>query len=170
MLAAVLAVALAMTVAVLGIVLSGDEPAGDTPDEPGPLPLVSIPAPQAKAQPCTDVIDGAPRRLESAGQRLPRRELAEPAPPATIAWGLDNPVVLRCGLDRPPELKRTSQLRVINGVQWLRVPGDGGSATWYVVDRPVYLALTVPGDAGTGPLQLTSDVVGETLPQRGLRF
>ncbi|PXY27058.1 DUF3515 domain-containing protein [Prauserella muralis] len=164
--AAVLAVALAAAVAVLGLLSSSGE---DSPDEPGPLPLVSIPAPQADSRTCAALIDAAPAELESAGRQLQRRELAKPAPPATLAWGLDNPVVLRCGLDRPPELTRTSSLRQINGVRWLEVPGEG-SSTWYVVDRPVYAALTVPADAGTGPLQQISDTVAATLKQTPLRF
>ena len=35
-----------------------------------------------------------------------------------------------------------------------------------VVDRPVYVALTVPEGSGTGPLQEVSDAVGEALPKR----
>lgn len=163
--AAVLAVALAAAVAVLGLLSSSE----DVPDEPGPLPLVSIPAPQADSRACAALVKAAPAELESAGEQLRRRELAKPAPPATLAWGLDNPVVLRCGLDRPPELTRTSSLRQINGVRWLEVPGDV-SSTWYVVDRPVYAALTVPADAGTGPLQQISDTVAATLEQTPLRF
>ncbi len=86
-----------------------------------------------------------------------------------MAWGAPNPVVLRCGLDRPPELTRDASLRVVNGVRWLHVPGQG-SATWYAVDRPVYAALTVPADAGTGPLQQMSDTLADTLPETPLRF
>ncbi|NIJ13642.1 hypothetical protein FHU38_003986 [Saccharomonospora amisosensis] len=165
--AVVLATALAVTVAVFGLTSNGDEEGqgGDV----GPLALVPVPAPQAESPQCAELVRAAPRTLKSAGRMLPRRELAEPAPPATLAWGQPNPIVLRCGLDRPGELIRTSPLRVINGVQWLEVPGDG-SATWYVVDREVYAALTVPADAGTGPLQDISDTISATLPAVPLRF
>ncbi|MFF5990088.1 DUF3515 domain-containing protein [Prauserella flavalba] len=157
--AAVLAAALAVVVAVLGVLSSGDDEGTET----GPLPLVSIPAPKSGSPECAKVMEAAPGELESSGEPLERRELAEPAPPATVAWGADNPVVLRCGLERPPELTPTSSLRQINGVGWLEVPGEG-SATWYVVDRPVYLALTVPAGSGTGPLQQISDTIRNTLP------
>jgi hypothetical protein len=71
-------------------------------------------------------------------------------------------VVLRCGLARPPELTATSELRLISGVNWLPVPGDGAS-TWYLVDKRVFVALTVPGTAGTGPLQQISETVSKAL-------
>ncbi|MEU3271639.1 DUF3515 domain-containing protein [Saccharomonospora sp. NPDC006951] len=173
--AAALAAGLAVVVGFLGLT-SGDEgdsaapSAQNRPDEPGPLPLVTIPAPEAGSPECGTLLAELPGELKSAGERLAKRELAEPAPPATAAWGLDNPVVLRCGLDRPPELTRTSDTRVINDVTWLQVPAEDGTATWYVIDRPVYVALTTPPGTGTGPLQRISDVVGTTLPEEPLRF
>ncbi len=173
-LAAVLASALAVTVAVLGLVLSPgdsgrDASGGATPDTPGPLPLVSIPAPEAGSSECARLVEAAPRELESSGEQLARRQLAEPAPPATLAWGNDDPVVLRCGLDRPPELTRSSTLRSIDEVRWLPVPGEG-STTWYAVDRDIYVALTVPATAGTGPLQQLSETIAGTLPAVPLDF
>lgn len=78
-------------------------------------------------------------------------------------------MVLRCGLDRPAELTPTAQLRVVNGVQWLEVPGEG-TATWYAVDRPVFVALTIPGDAGTGPLQDLSTLIGSKLKPQPPKF
>ncbi|WP_007026937.1 DUF3515 domain-containing protein [Saccharomonospora iraqiensis] len=168
--AAALASALAVAVVVLGLVASPDgEDPGGSAEPPGPLPLVSIPAPEADTPQCDRLTAAAPDTLESKDEQLRRRTLAEPAPPATLAWGVDNPVVLRCGLDRPPELTRTSPLQVVNGVQWLPVSGQG-STTFYAVDREVHVALTVPEQAGTGPLQETSDTVRETLPEVPLQF
>lgn len=168
--AVALAVALVAGVGAVGLFGrdAGSDAAGDAQagGDVGPLPLVSIPAPEAGSDACHRLLEAVPGELTSSGERLERRELAEPAPPATAAWGRDNPVVLRCGLDRPPELKRTSSLRQINGVQWLHVPDKSGpSATWYVVDRPVHLALTVPEGTGTGPLQRISDLADEHLKQ-----
>lgn len=165
-LAAALAVALAVGVAIFGIKASSIENAA-APS--GPLPLVPVPAPQAGAPPCHTLVAGLPSELTSNGAKLKVRELANPAPPSTVAWGEDNPIVLRCGLDKPPELTTSSQLRLINGVQWLQVTGEGAS-TWYVVDREVYSALTVPDNAGTGPLQQISDAVAAKLPPRPLHF
>jgi hypothetical protein len=163
-LAAVIAVAFAVAVAVLGLLNRGSEQPGS-----GPLALVGVSAPQAGAPECTKLVGALPAQLISNGAQLSRRTLAQPAPPATAAWGDPDPIVLRCGLDRPPELVPDSQLRVVSGVQWLPVEGQG-SSTWYIVDRAVYLALTVPDSAGTGPLQQVSDTVAAQLPAVPLRF
>jgi hypothetical protein len=161
--ATVIAVALAAGVAVFGLT------AGKSEDvTAGPLPLVPVPAPQAGNPLCATLIAGIPTELTSNGEKLGVRELAAPAPPSTVAWGDTDPVVLRCGLDAPPELTPTAQLRVIDGVQWLQVQGEG-SATWFVVDRAVYTALTVPDTSGTGPLQEISAAVAK-LPAVPLRF
>ncbi|MEV6879275.1 DUF3515 domain-containing protein [Amycolatopsis sp. NPDC051128] len=161
--AAALAVALAVAVAVIAWTKGSETPAA------GPLPLVSVPAPAASAPACTTLMGAVPTELTSNGVSLKVRELAAPAPPATVAWGAEDPLVLRCGLDRPPELTPTAALRLVNKVQWLQVPGEGAS-TWFVVDREVYAALTVPDSAGTGPLQQISDTVAAKLPPRPLRF
>ncbi|HET6707466.1 DUF3515 domain-containing protein [Amycolatopsis sp.] len=161
--AAALAVALAVAVAVFA--LTRPSPA----DSAGPLPLVAVPAPFAGSPGCTTLLGAVPTELTSNGDALKVRALADPAPPATVAWGAGDPVVLRCGLDRPPELTPTAQLRLVNKVQWLQVPGEGAS-TWYVVDREVYAALTVPDSAGTGPLQAISDTVAAKLAPKPLRF
>jgi hypothetical protein len=161
--AAALAVALAVAVAVFALT-KGSPDAGS-----GPLPLVPVPAPAAGTPACGTLLGAVPTDLTSNGALLKVRELASPAPPATMAWGSTDPLVLRCGLDRPPELTPSAQLRLVNGVQWLQVPGEGAS-TWYVVDREVYAALTVPDSAGTGPLQEISDTVAAKLPARPLRF
>jgi hypothetical protein len=162
--AAVLAVALAGGVAVFGAVSGGTDSA-----VVGPLPLVAVPAPQSGAPECATLIASVPTELTSNGAKLAVRELAAPAPASTIAWGDTDPVVLRCGLDKPPELTPTAELRVIDNVQWLQVAGEG-AATWYVVDRDVYTALTIPDTAGTGPLQEISTAIAAHLPARPLHF
>jgi hypothetical protein len=141
-----------------------DAPAEPPADHSGPLALVPVPAPEAESGECDALLNGLPTQLVSNGATLPRRELAAPAPASALAWGdaTHEPVVLRCGLERPRELNPTSSTRVISDVQWLEV-SEGGSATWYVVDRPVYVALTVPSDAGTGPLQDISTTIRDTL-------
>ncbi|ROS39577.1 DUF3515 domain-containing protein [Amycolatopsis thermoflava] len=161
--AAVLVVVLAAGVAVIGLMMR------DSGDGDGPLALVPVDAPQVGSAECAQLIPALPAQLDSKGTALQRRTIAEPAPEATVAWGSPESIVLRCGLGKPPELTPTSQLRVVSGVQWLPVEGPG-SSTWYVVDRPVYVALTVPDSAGTGPLQQISDTVAATLPAVPLRF
>jgi hypothetical protein len=164
--AAVLAAGLAVGVGIFGLTMNTGN---DTQAMSGPLPLVPVPAPQAGSPQCAALIGALPAALTSNGAKLTTRQIAAPAPPATVAWGGAEPVVLRCGLDKPPELTPTAQLRVINGVQWLQVAGEG-AATWYVVDREVYTALTVPASAGTGPLQEVSDTIAAKLKPQPLRF
>jgi hypothetical protein len=160
---------LAVVVAAIGVI--GGPPApppspssGD--DKTGPLALVSIDAPDAGSKACADLLKALPQQITDAGEKVPRRELAKPAPPATVAWGdaQHEPIVLRCGMGRPPELTPTAQLGGVNGVQWLDVVGDAGTVTHYIVDRSVYIALTGAKDTGTGPVQAVSAAVTATLP------
>ena len=96
-------------------------------------------------------------------------------PQGVRAWAPDDAtadaIVLRCGLPRPIGFDVASALQVINGVQWFEVSGaDSGidASTWYTVDRPVYVALTVPGGSGPTPLQDASDAISASLPQTPL--
>jgi hypothetical protein len=172
-----LVVLLAVGVVVAGLVLSpdGDETADPAPTNTraprtGPLALAGVDAPDARSASCTGLLTALPKDLADGGDTLATLPLADPAPPAATAWGGDGgePVVLRCGLPRPDELTPTSALREISGVRWLPVEGDG-SATWYVVDRAVYVALTVPAGSGTGPLQDISAATARTLPEKPVR-
>ena len=179
--AVALVVLLAVGVVVTSLVLtSGDEP--DTsgappatsptspPTSTGPVALVSVDAPDARSASCTGLMKALPDTLPDSGKTLHRLPIAAPAPPSAAAWGGERgePVVLRCGLPRPAELTPTAALREISGVQWLPIEGDGAT-TWVVVDRPVYVVLTVPAGSGTGPLQDVSTATGVTLPARPVR-
>ena len=167
---------LAVGVVVASLVLtSGDEPATQPPPtteapSTGPVALVDVPAPDAGSAPCASLMKALPTTLPDSGKTLRTLPIAKPAPPAAAAWGgaRGEPVVLRCGLARPGELTPTSQLREISRVRWLPVEGDGAS-TWYVVDRAVYVALTVPAGTGTGPLQEISAAVAKALPAEPVR-
>jgi hypothetical protein len=166
---------LAVGVVVAGLTLtSSDEPTTKPAEttatakpRTGPLALPGVDAPDARSASCTSLMKALPTTLPDEGRTLRTLRIAAPAPPATAAWGGDRgePVVLRCGLVRPGELTPTSALREISGVSWLPVEGQG-AATWYVVDRPVYVALTMPAGSGTGPLQDVSTTVDDTLPAR----
>jgi hypothetical protein len=127
---------------------------------------VPVTAPAAESPECATLLGKLPLSLVSDGATLPRRELATPAPVGAVAWGdvEHEPLVLRCGLERPGELTPTAQLRVISDVLWLEVQGPD-SSTWFAVDRPVFIALTVPSDAGTGPLQDVSTTIRDSLPK-----
>ena len=137
-----------------------------TPDT-GPLALVPVDAPDAAGSECTALLAALPAELPAGGGTLPTRPLADPAPPGTRAWAAaPRPVVLRCGLTRPVELTPTSALLEVNGVRWLRLDDgvpDPVIVSYVAVDRPVYVVLTAPTDAGSGPLQAVADAVRQTL-------
>lgn len=157
---------LAVAVAALGITarVRGDDA---TAPETGPLALVPVDAPDAAGPACAALLAALDGDLPADGGTLPPRPLADPAPAGARAWAAaPRPVVLRCGLTRPAELAPDSALLVVNGVQWLRLadPVPNAELVSYVaVDRPVYVVLTAPTAAGSGPLQAVADAVRATL-------
>lgn len=159
--AAVLALALAVTVAIIGLTSGGETPPAAAP----PLPLPAVDAPDAGSSECAKLVAKLPDAVQSAGEQLERRKLAEPAPEAAAAWGESKPVVLRCGVPKPAELTSTSKLLQTDGVRWLPVAGTG-STTYYAVDRAVYVALTVPDGSGTGVVQDISKAVRSALQEQ----
>lgn len=169
-LAAGLAAALLLGV-ILASQLMGDDtddqavPVSQPPRPTGPLALVAVDAPAAGTPTCANLANALPGELPSKDTKLKRLALAEPAPPAAAAWAGDRgePVVLRCGLAKPAELVPTAQLRLISKVNWLPIEGDGAT-TWYTVDRPVYVAVTIPEDAGTGVIQELSETIATAVP------
>lgn len=161
MIVVVLAALLVAGILVVRFVDSGED---TSPLDTGPVRIAQVDAPQASSAECGRLVTALPSTLVDGTANLARRAVAPPAPPATTVWGVGNsPVVLRCGLPRPDQLTSTATLLEISGVQWLRVTGDGKS-TWYVVDRPVYVALTLLDSSGSGPLQDVSAAVGRILP------
>lgn len=133
----------------------------------GPLALVPVDAPAGTSPECASLTGALPASLTSGDATLKQLRIADPAPPGALAWAGDRgePVVLRCGLSRPAELLADSKLREVSGVRWLPVTG-AGAATWFVVDRPVYVAVTVPEGTGTGPLQEISEIAARVLPPK----
>jgi hypothetical protein len=163
-----LPVLLVVAAAVLGITANNRSSNEPGPVTTGPLALPPVDAPDATSPSCTRLIAALPAELAASPGPLPRVPLAAPAPDGTVAWaGTERrqPVVLRCGLPRPAELTPTSSLVVIDGVSWLPL-SEPDRDTFIAVDRPVYLALTVPHDVGTGPVQSVSDAVRTALPAR----
>ncbi|WP_327150384.1 DUF3515 domain-containing protein [Nocardia sp. NBC_01329] len=161
---ALIATAVALPIALLIGVVVAAVIALRTPVEREPLALGPIPAPAAAGPACSALIPALPADLGD----YTRSVLVEPAPPATTAWQLPDggePIVLRCGLDRPLEFNRASALQLVNGVQWFEVRDDAAAtATWFAVDRETYVALTVPDGSGPTPLQAVSDTITAQLP------
>jgi uncharacterized protein DUF3515 len=162
LLLAVAVAAIAINARVRGI---GEPPPPDT----GPLAVAPVDAPDASGPDCSSLLAALPAELDGPDGPLPPRPIADATQlPGVRAWAATpRPVVLRCGLPRPAELTPTSALLEVNGVRWLQLDDglpDPVQVSYIAVDRPVYLALTTPVDAGSAPLQHVSDVVRDTLP------
>ena len=165
---AVIATAIAIPVALVVGVLVAAFLAGRDPVH-APVSLGAVPAPASGSPECKTLMAALPDTLGD----LERAELVDPAPESAAAWQPveGEPVVLRCGLDRPLEFNQASLLQVINGVQWFEVSGEdigSTSSTWYLVDRGVYVALTLPDTVGPTPIQQVSETVADSLEQQPL--
>lgn len=170
LLAVGLPVLLAVVVGAIALLVP-DVPDPDEPDT-SPLEVAAVAAPDAGSRDCISVLDTVNGPMPSdRGELAPRR--VEPAVVGVRAWAAaPAPVVLRCGTERPAQLGPSSPLLVINGVSWLPLPdtADTSSATTYaVVDRSVYLTVSAPAEAGSGPLQRVSDAVSASLPPQPVR-
>lgn len=160
LLIAALAVAVLAVVAVLGVAASRRTP-------PPPVAIGAVPAPQAEAPECRALMATLPDRLGD----YRRVQTAEPTPAGAAAWrGEGEPVILRCGLDRPAEFIVGSPIQMVNDVQWFQLQdNESRRSTWLCVDRPVYLALTLPDGSGPSPIQAMSEVVERTMPAIPIR-
>lgn len=158
---AVIIVAVALAVTTIGVILA----IAATREAPmHPVAVPAVPAPQAESTACRALMDALPQRLGD----YQRATLEQPEPVGAAAWrtgqGTD-PVVLRCGLERPAEFVVGSPIQVVDRVQWFQVrsdqqsAGDAGRSTWYAVDRGVYVALTLPTGSGPAPIQRLSEVI-----------
>jgi hypothetical protein len=124
--------------------------------------IASVPAPNADSADCRALLGALPEQLGD----FRRAPAADPAPAGAAAWKAGGePVVLRCGLDRPAEFVVGSPLQVVDAVQWFEL-ADQGRSTWFAVDRPVYVALTLPDGSGPTPIQEISDAIAKSLPAK----
>jgi Protein of unknown function (DUF3515) len=155
----VLIAALVLAVGVVGVILA----IAATRHPPlQPVAIPTVPAPHAQDRACGALVEALPQRLGDY-QRAPT---AQPAPPATAAWRTasdSEPVVLRCGLDRPIDFVVGSPIQLVDRVQWFEAR-QGDRSTWYTVDRPVYVALTLPSGSGPTPIQQLSELIDHTMP------
>jgi hypothetical protein len=134
-----------------------------TPPEQQAVVIGSVPAPNADSAECRALLDALPDQLGD----YRRAPAAEPAPAGAAAWQASDtePVILRCGLDPPAEFVVGAPIQVVDTVQWFRI-ADEDRSTWFAVDRPVYVALTLPQGSGPTPIQEISDVIAKSLPAK----
>ena len=161
---ALMIAAVAIAVTALGAVLTIAATRG-TPA--APVVIAAVPAPGAQTPECLALINTLPDRLGD----LPRAATAEPTPAGTAAWRADGePVILRCGLGRPAEFVVGAPIQVVNDVEWFRIDDPAiARSTWVSVDRPVYVALTLPAGSGPTAIQSVSDVIARTMAAMPIR-
>jgi hypothetical protein len=125
---------------------------------PQPVAIAAAPAPKADGEACRELMNVLPETLGD----YRRAKAVDPVPAGAAAWQPDSggePVILRCGLDRPVDFVSSSPLQVVDEVNWFQAGSDvadTGRTTWIAVDRPVYVALTLPDGSGSTPIQLIS--------------
>ncbi len=51
--------------------------------------------------------------------------------------------------------------------QWFELT-DADRSTWFAVDRPVYIALTLPSGSGPTPIQEISQTIAKTMPAKAV--
>lgn len=134
-----------------------------------PVAIPSAPAPQADSPPCRGLLADLPDALGT----FERAEVIQPAPTGTAAWRdpkATDPVIMRCGMDRPAEFVVGSPIQAVNNVQWFQLVDEhSDSSTWVSVDRPVYVVLTLPQRSGPSPIQSLSDVIAKVMPAQPIR-
>ncbi len=164
---AAIVVAVGAIVTILVVVALRQRPA---PEQP--VAIVTIPAPQADSAQCRGLVQALPERLGD----YRRATVADPAPAGAAAWRATpdgEAVILRCGVERPAEFVLGSPLQVVDNVSWFRVGeagagGQEGRSTWFAVDRPVYVALTLPPGSGPTPIQEISRLIAKSLPAKAV--
>lgn len=164
---ALLIAALLLAVLAVGAVLAL---AATRRTPPAPVPIAAVPAPAAEGPECRALVATLPDRLGD----YRRAQTAQPTPSGTAAWRTEDsgtdPVILRCGLDRPEEFVVGAPIQVVNEVQWFRIADtESRRSTWLCVDRPVYMALTLPDGSGPSPIQTLSEVIERTMPAIPIR-
>jgi Protein of unknown function (DUF3515) len=152
-------------VAVVGVIVGArvvsSQPTASADD---PLALSAVEAPGATTAACATVIAALPEQLGGLARRT-IQHADDPSLTGVAAWG-EPAVVLRCGVPTPAELTCTAALQEVDGVAWLPL-STGGDTTYFLVDRSVRAALTVPAAVTTtGPWQETSKLIAATLPER----
>lgn len=135
--------------------------ADDTP----PSPVESYTTTAADAARCAEFIKKLPDELgDFEGKSVDG---------TTVRWTRadSDPVVVRCGVERPHELAPTSSLQVINPVQWFMTDTIEGRGQAYVsVDHRPYVAVWVPAGAGNAPITDVSALIEKNLQRAPLDF
>ncbi|MBD0023927.1 DUF3515 family protein [Gordonia pseudamarae] len=128
-------------------------------------PVASLAAPGSSSTECAALVDALPDRFDGFSDKKTSDD-------GLVRYtSSDGDIVLRCGVDRPAGLAPTSNLQVVNPVQWFMTDTRDGSGQAYVsVDRRPYVALWLPVNAGNAPITDISAIISKTLPMAPLDF
>lgn len=79
-------------------------------------------------------------------------------------------MILRCGLGRPAEFVVGAPIQMVDAVSWFRLQDpDSTRITWVCVDRPVYVAVTLPDGSGPTPIQELSGAIERTMARQPIQ-
>lgn len=155
---------------VFGLSFGGGNGSGKASTAPGALPVLTPSAPPsdpAAVKPCNALLQALPITL---GKLVPRTVHPEPDTPFVVAWG-DPPVLLRCGVARPADLKPGSSAQFFqfgtaqgSGGVYFDVTSQGGNEVYTTVDRAVYVQITVPSQYHSAPVVTLANAIARALP------
>ncbi|MFT4044334.1 MAG: DUF3515 domain-containing protein [Gordonia sp. (in: high G+C Gram-positive bacteria)] len=129
-------------------------------------PVDSYPAQPSAAPECGAFLGALPETFTGFGTK---RVVGDRATWPARQHG--DPVTVRCGIARPAGLSATSNLQVVDPVQWFITDSvDGSGQAFVCVDHRPYVALWIPVDAGNGPITDVSAVIERTLARGPLDF
>jgi hypothetical protein len=124
---------------------------------------VGVTVPDGPAVGCARLHAGLPSSLAGRDARD-----VTPASRRTAAWG-SPAVTLRCGVQRPAGLHKSSQLVVVDGVGWYLL-SDDAPYVFTAVDRITYVEVRVPRGVprseATAPLADLAARLKSSLPPR----
>ena len=123
----------------------------------GTVHVDAYPTTKRSALDCAAMFGDLPQSVAGQRRRLVDGKLAG-------AWG-DPPIVLRCGVEKPRELKPTSACHEVDGVGWFaEKQSDGWLFT--TIGRKHYASLEVPYDyePAADALADIADTVARHLP------
>ena len=125
--------------------------------------------------PRTPFVGSTPRRFRARAADPKTSSTCRSLSAGAAAWrrdgaAADDVVILRCGVDRPAEFVVGAPDQMVDDVGWFRL-ADTGSAlvTWLCVDRPAYVALTLPTGSGPAPIQALSGVIERSMAAMPIR-
>jgi Protein of unknown function (DUF3515) len=110
----------------------------------GPVTLDSPPVSEGDYDTCTAFLDDLPRRLDGKERRK-----VNPAAALGRAWG-DPAIIVRCGVEVPPEFDRLAGCEVADDVGWFVpqsvIDDQGADATYTAVGYRPIVQVDVPHD------------------------